>query len=117
MTQYVEFRKTENGNLEIRLTPEGRAELAELPEEELQHDHDIFEVQLCNGWERIAPEECGALTDALIITDDCERDEHGKLTRLGRVYSNIGYYQVESDAQRLMRHEVIFWPGVDSEKK
>jgi hypothetical protein len=52
---------------------------------------EALEWQLCNGWEVVRPEECGALTDGLIMTADAERDDHGKLTRLGVVYWDSDY--------------------------
>jgi hypothetical protein len=89
--RYVDF-KIEGGNLIITLTPEGRElvnEAKDDPEKNIQsdrYDYDLLEHQLCNGWEVIRPEECGALTDGMIITNDCARDDDGKLTHLGRVY-------------------------------
>ena len=75
---------------------------------------DLIEYQLCNGWELIAPELCGALTGVLTITDACERDEEiGKIVRLGRIYSNIDYYQVESDIARLLRLGCVVWGGIE----
>jgi len=110
--QFVQFEKV-NGYLHITLTDEGRAELAELADYPSASSLDLFpdliDHQLGNGWERILPEEVGALTDATILTDDCERDENGKLVTCGRVYSNIDYYQIESDVERLLRLGCLVW--------
>jgi hypothetical protein len=93
----VEFEKRSNG-LYITLLPAGREELADLvekggvealcPESVL---HDLLEHQLCNGWEIIAPEEVGALTDGLLLSDDVQRDDDGTLTHVGDVYWNSNY--------------------------
>ena len=112
--QFVQFEKV-NGTLHITLTDEGRAELAELADNPSSLDlfPHLIEHQLGNGWERILPEEVGWITDATILTDDCTRDENGKLVTCGRVYSNIDYYQIESDVERLLRLGRLVWKGVE----
>jgi hypothetical protein len=84
--QYVEFTR-EPGKLKLTLLPEAREDI-EVGKTQLG---DVIEHQLCNGWERVAPEEIGALTDAPIITDDCQRDGDGKLTECGPVYAYMDY--------------------------
>ena len=109
----VEFTKNDAGNLVITLLPEGRAELQEKIDDhdavKNPHQHpldpdavflDLIEYQLCNGWETIQPEECGALTDGLLVTDDAQRDDDGKLTALGRVYWDERY-AIRSAAKEL----------------
>lgn len=108
----VNFTKTKSGNLRIKLTREGRAEIRDNPDRSDNAFFNLIEYQLGNGWETIAPEEIGALTDAIIISDECERDDHGDLIKCGRVYSNIDYYQVESDIDRLLRNGELIWKGV-----
>ena len=101
------FKKLSSGNLEITLTREGRTEARDGAE-----FNDLIESQIANGWEYVQPEEVGALTDATIITDDCVRDDDGNLVECGRVYSNINYYQVEDDVERLLRLKKLVWRGV-----
>jgi len=45
-------------------------------------------------WEELQPEEIGALTQALIITDCASRDDYGELVEVGNVYSDINTYQI-----------------------
>ena len=121
MQKYVDFEKTPNGNLKIVLRFEGRDFIQERMDDasalrrqgSLALDLDLLEYQLCNGWEVVSPEECGAMTDALIISDDVERDEDGKIIRFGRVYSDINYYQLESTSERLMRLDFVEWFGTE----
>ena len=101
------FTKLNNGNLEMTLTREGRAEAREGAQ-----FNDLIESQLANGWEYVQPEEVGALTDATIITDDCVRNDDGDLVECGRVFSNIGYYESEDDLERLLRLKKLVWRGV-----
>lgn len=119
MQKYVNFEKLPNGNLRITLTEEGhetiREWMADCGSEDTQNQWfpDLIEYQLCNGWEWISPEECGALTDALIVTDAAERDEDGEIVRLGRVYTNINYYQIEGDIPRLLRLGELIWTSAE----
>lgn len=113
MIQLVEFKKR-NGALVIRILPDCRAEVEEIEDRDSDNAFlDLIESQICNGWTLINPKDVGALTDALIITDDCDFDDSGDLTRCGRVYSNIAYYQVESDIARLLRLGELVWMGVE----
>lgn len=61
---------------------------------------DVLEYQLCNGWDRIAPEEIGALTDGPIISQDSQRDDHGNLVKCGRIYWHERY-QIENPVEVL----------------
>lgn len=67
---------------------------------------EALEYHLCNGWEIITPEECGALTSGLIITDDATRDDNGQLTKLGRVYWDANY-MVTSALEELQQGRVV----------
>lgn len=116
MRKLLNFKKLKNGNLKITFTREGRAEAREAladGKNDFEVFADLIEYQICNGWEYIRPEEVGALTDATIISDDCERDDHGDLVKCGRVYSNIDYYQIEGDVERLLRNKELIWKGVE----
>jgi hypothetical protein len=97
----VSFTKTPAGHLRITLEPEGHTEIIESHQD--IHSDDFFleliEFQLCNGWERILPEQCGALTSAIILSDN-----HGI-----NLYSNINSYQIESPVQVLLRDGYIIF--------
>src|SRR5260221_8499641 len=60
----------------------------------------LLDDHLQNGWEEIKPEEIGALTSALVISDEAERDRKGKLTKGGRGYLNERD-QVEDEIEEL----------------
>ena len=49
---------------------------------------DILEYtgHLGNGWDRILPEEIGALTDSPIFSEECERGDQGDLIQVGVVW-------------------------------
>jgi hypothetical protein len=76
-----------NGNLEISLdTEDDREDIASWSEGD--HWERMFEEcgAIGNGWTMIAPEWIGALTDAPIVSDDCDLGDDAKLTRIGRVW-------------------------------
>ncbi len=105
-----------NGNLVITLTPEGRESITDAQAvgpniDAEQFMHDLFEWQTCNGWEWIAPEEIGALTDAPILSDDAARDDEGRLTNIGRVFW-FPNCQVESAVQTLRERGTVTFTGV-----
>ena len=112
MRKLVEFHKTKGGSLRITFTRAGRREAMA---GEIRDDSELFEWQIANGWDHVAPEEVGALTDATILSDECERDEHATVTKCGRVYSDINYYQLESTVDRLLRLGEVIWRGVAPE--
>jgi hypothetical protein len=106
-----------DGDLFVTLTPSGRERVAELRvggKGDREIELDLLEYHLCNGWEEVRSEEVGALTDAMLLTDDAERDDHGNLTAVGRVYWNPDY-QVVGDLhlEALERGEVARWRGVE----
>ncbi|MGI9061916.1 MAG: hypothetical protein ACR2H5_25460 [Ktedonobacteraceae bacterium] len=39
-----------------------------------------------NGWSWVRPEDIGALTDAPILSDDIEYDDHGDVVSVGTVF-------------------------------
>jgi hypothetical protein len=105
MFRFLAFEETPRG-LVITLTPEGEAEIRDNPEIGVEY---LLEFQICNGWEYITPEEIGALTDATLLSNSADRDDQGKLLKIGAVYSNIGYYQMEDDVARLLRRGELVW--------
>ena len=113
---YVDLQKTPNGKLKISLTHDGRHALAEFEQIRDQHGIDVairelLEDHLCSGWEEILPEEIGALTSAMLLTDDVERNDDGQATRIGRVYFNP-YYAVMDEIQELRERSCVILDGV-----
>jgi len=103
-----------NGNINFTLTDEGR-KFVENPDSEVHPmytDEDIFlemiENHLCNGLSLIRPEQIGALTESVLISDESimepddpdYREWHGKLW-----YFN--HYMVQSYMEALCSPEGI----------
>lgn len=111
-TGFVDFSFDSAGNLVMTPTSAGVEQAKELLENGDTSDNafvSMIEDQLSNGWELIRPEELGALTNALIICRDCERDDDGKLISIGDVWSNIDFYQVRSEIQDFAENQPITW--------
>ena len=110
---YVDLKKLGNGRLKISLTDEGRQafEGFERIRDQFGIDaaiREILEDHLCSGWEEILPEELGALTSAMLITDDVERDNDGRIMRIGRVYWNPQYAVMDEIRELRERSFVLF---------
>ena len=69
---------------------------------------EILEDHLCTGWEEILPEELGALTSAMLICDDVERGDNGRIARVGCVYWNPCYAVMDEIAELRERSFVLF---------
>jgi hypothetical protein len=113
---YIDFR-IQNGNLHIVADNVCREEIRQAKADGVNIDSDdyareLLERQLCNGWQEIQPEEVAALTSGLILTDDWSRDDHGKLTEVGRVYWH-SQYAVESIGGQLLEKGEIVLQGVE----
>jgi hypothetical protein len=103
----IEFTKMIGGNLRISLTEAGRESLPEVIEmrDEFGIDAAFFDLigfQLANGWEEVKPEEVGALTASMILSDEADRDDMGILTGCGRVYWHPNY-AVEDPIETLQK--------------
>src|SRR5579872_232493 len=86
--KYTEFEK-QAGGVRIVLLPEARADVEAIAEAELDADSKLGEViewQLGNGWSWVRPEDISALTDAPILSDDIEYNDHGDVVSVGAVY-------------------------------
>lgn len=109
-----------NGDLKITLTEEGREFLKENRNEDNSDWNkgtdfiyfDLTEGILCEEWEHIRPEECGAMTDGIIISDEAERDDQGNLTKLGRVYWYPNY-QIRAEIDDLWEDGECILEGVE----
>ncbi len=115
--RYVFFRELPDGNLSIELTVDGKEELQERlarGDAEVDITADLFEYEMGNGWDYVDPAEIGALTDALIVSHECERNDVAELERLGRVYWNPNYMIVgDLDLETLLRDGKVTWKGCD----
>ena len=77
--------------------------------ETLPHDEaliELLEYQLANGYEVITPAEIAALTDALIIGRDVDRDEQGDYLGAAAVYWHSDY-QTQNAIATLKRGEPV----------
>ena len=99
--------------LRITLTPEGREELLGRRNEDGNWDagtdsilQDLLEDYLVNGWEFIRPEEIAALTSAPILSDSAQRNDDGKLTKIGGCYW-FPNYAVESEIETLLEKNSV----------
>ena len=102
---YITLTKTGRA-LRLTLTPEGREGLQARVDSGQSIDTDstlygLLEDHLCDGWDRIRPEEIGALTSAPILSDECSRNDEGEITSTGVVYWHERY-QIESAANELL---------------
>ena len=112
---YVDLEQVPNGKLKISLTEKGKQQFDEFEQirDELGIDaaiREILEDHLCNGWEEVFPEEIGALTSAMLLSDDVERDDDGRITGVGRVYWNP-YYQVTDEMRELRERSYVVLGG------
>lgn len=119
MIDYVKAEKTPEGDLRLVLYPEARAELLELRARVKSGEistgdaeADVLEYLIGNGFSNVAPEACGALTSAPMISDELEwSDEDGPVPVHGsRVYAYMDY-QVTSFVDDLADKGVALWTG------
>ena len=97
-------------NLQITLTGEGRQELQELLADHPERDamHELLEFHLCNGWDTLNPEDIGALTSCpLILSEEVERDDNGKVTNVGQVYWHPNY-MIEDPVKTLLEKGKVY---------
>lgn len=111
--QYVDLEKTGSGDLRILLNATGRTEFELIGEirEKLGIDAalvELLEDHLCNGWELLRPEEIGALTSALLFSDEVDRDDFGEVRAVGRVFWNPDYAVCDEVEQLRDKHVVVF---------
>jgi len=113
---FVNLEKTDSGDLRIILNNNGRRVFAEIQgiRDRLGIDatlrvllDDYFRRQWCE----VRPEEIGALTSALIISDEAHRDDHGALLSVGHVYWNPRY-QVDDEIEELRKAGAVLFRGV-----
>lgn len=111
----MDFKITENGNLEISRTRKDMADLREIRAREPNNDLiQLCEILELTGWAangrlyQINPEDVAALTDAPMLADDVSYEDDGTVLVPGNVfwYSN---YQVSNFFDVLYKEgKVIF---------
>lgn len=109
---YVRGTVNENGDLVWKLTDEGLEGLADL-RAVMDVDDDTLFAELIEDItagcaEFIRPEEVGALTDGMLISDDCERNDCGDLAGIGRIWWD-NQYQVRSTVGELEKGNEVVW--------
>lgn len=82
--------------------------------ESLPHDEaliELLEYQLANGFDVIRPEEIAALTDALIIGWDVNRDDQGNYIDAGAIFWHEDYQVQDAIKELKSGNAVIFLRG------
>lgn len=75
---------------------------------------EAFGYLLCNGWEWLAPEDIGALTDAPILSNCMSRDDDGTMTAHSECGRECGIfwfpnYMVEDPLETLRDKGEVFF--------
>lgn len=95
---YVDLRQTANQDLILQPTPSGTALASELMQQGFrEHDglQELINDHLEDNWDRVLPDEIGALTDAPIISQEVLRTNDGAIVFCGQVFYHE-LYEVES---------------------
>ena len=114
--RYVVFSFDDNGNLVMTPTPAGVEEASEMKQNGRTGDTDflyLIDDHISNGWQLVSPEDVGAMTDALIITNDIEMDDHGHITHVGDLWSNFNHHQVIAEVDEFSEGLPVTWRIVD----
>ena len=107
------FKQLENGDLELSIDNNDCEAIIEMREEKSMADGDIFldifEKQFCNGYAMVLPENIGALTDGILISDTIIDEETTKEeTDSAKIWHNPNY-QIESEIDVLINYgKIIF---------
>jgi len=105
-------RTNARGDLVITADAEGREEVMSWERDGYGRNRPLTEVESrlfeALGLEQIGPEEVGALTSAPIVAlpEEVERNEEGRLVRLGRVWW-FPNYQIEAMTETLRDEGVV----------
>ena len=113
---FLVFEKMSDNTLKISLTELGKTEICDIAaKSSLTDEHEFLalaEDLFANGWDIVMPEEIGALTDCLIITDDISRDDTtDEITDIGTIYSYIESYQIKGYLDDLQEFGEVIWMG------
>jgi hypothetical protein len=115
MRGYTDQTIDESGDLVFTLTPDGEKELAyQIEEYPTKPDEDIFiamiEDHLENEWQIVQPEEIGALTSSMILTNAGHEDD-GEFED-GAEFWYFDRYMIEGYAETLANDgKIVFQKG------
>jgi hypothetical protein len=89
--QYTEFSFTEQGDLRIDLTPEGKTKLENLLMDHANWNDDeilleLIDEYLMKGWRLIPPDQIRAMRNLLILSNHVQYDGEGNVTRIDDAY-------------------------------
>lgn len=118
---YTTFEKLENGDLKISLTQEGKDYLTEQGMSGYPKKNSdilfwtLIETQLSNGWEFVRPDDIAALTACNILSDEVERNDHGNITKIGKVYAFTDY-AVKLEVEELYNNGFCIFDKVEDEE-
>lgn len=96
-----------SGKLVIHPTQAFEDQIAEIVDQYEEHGEEYMlrvlfqDITENQDPEFIAPHEIGALTSAPIFVDSIQRDDHGKVTEVGRIWWHERY-QIESIVEELI---------------
>ncbi len=108
--RYTDFTFTKTGNLIIKVLPEQREEVMSWKDRDSDDaEMRLIEYQLSNGWEVIKPEEIGALTGCLILSQNTIRDGDGDLVNSGTIYTNLAWYQLRGLVHEALSDDGAFF--------
>ena len=107
---YVLISTDDTGDLVLSASPAAIADKADfLSKPSNDAIFDLLEDWLDSGWEIVPPEDIGALTSAPILTDEIERDDHGQVTSIGRVWW-FERYAIEDPVETLLTTGKVVFP-------
>ena len=114
--EYVDLIKQQDGTLLIALHEGGREVFDDIEaiRDKLGINGALGELladHVRHGWVEVLPEEVGALTSAVLVSDHVERDNLGELLDCGHIYWNPGY-QVMDEIAELRREGHVLFAGV-----
>jgi hypothetical protein len=114
--QYTEFSITQQGDLQIALTANGKKKLKNLLMEHADwSDDEIFieliDEHLITGWTIIPPEQIRALRDLLILSNTAQYDEEGNISHVDSAYWHPNDQLGIVSTVLLQRGNVIFEKG------
>src|SRR5260370_3284526 len=116
MQRLVEL-SVENEGLRITLLPDAgvREQVEEIAAKDIDADSKLMEVLEWNlsntEWAFVQAEDIGALTDAPIVSDEVDTDDHGTVTGVGRVFWWT-QYEVKDAVETLLRDgQIILTKG------
>ncbi len=114
--EYTDFSITQQGDLQIALTANGKKELQRLLVEHADwSDDEIFteliDEHLMNGWMIIPPEQIRALRNLLILSNTAKYDAEGNIYHIDSAYWHPNDQLGIVSTVLLQRGHVIFEKG------